>query len=609
MNLRKRPQERVLWAFFSEAESHFAPRISIISSVESPRVNAAFYSAEQPGMDFDDCTSTACRAKARCEPRAFAWLIALIALTLVASLYSPTGWLGSDDAGYLAAAEHVLHGEAIQRVHHHYARMAVIVPVAASVALLGSTPTAVWLPSLIASLLCVVLVAWTGRMLWGWREGLLAALIVSTLPYFRVLSTAGFPDAHVCAWTAGSLALAIRGLRLANGSRTRSLLLASGFCAAIATLTKILTAPLVLAIVLLVLQDAKRSRHERLRLTGAFCLGGVIGILLEAAFFKWAAGDLLFNYHAHLAALEGVPALGLSGTLANGSTWDLVLDRLAMMFNPLVSGWGTLGIGFWIASVASLCFRSTRWLGAWLIGTYVLLSICPTGIKNGSVRLNPVFHGRHLLPLCIPFALCVAYFVGRGAKIKFSVAAKGAFPVAVACVMGLALRDRHHLNGFVNRPTSRVGIAIVQLIEAGALPDDDAPIFMTPSTYWRYRVLFPERLRRRLAVSADPGAPTWWTATTDDMASRTRPLPPPSDAYLIATPRQLQGLPEQWDYGVSLPRELIKAWQNVSPRAVIARFPDRTIRRIDADSKDRAGLVMLLGREDIRRQAVAVSHP
>jgi 4-amino-4-deoxy-L-arabinose transferase-like glycosyltransferase len=569
-------------------------------------INEARNNAEQPGMDCAPDTQT--HEPSRKSRWPAAGLIALLAFTLSVRLIDPTGWLGSDDSGYFAAAEHILQGETIQRVHHHYARMAMIVPVAASIAVFGPTATAVWFPTLLASLMCIMAVAWTGRMLWGWREGLLAALIVSVVPYFRILSTAGFPDVHVCMWTAISLALAVCALRCKTVRSIQWLVLASGFCVAMATLTKILTAPLVGAILLFILQDTTRSRSAKFRLALVFCIGGVIGIIAEGLFFQWFAGDFLFNYHAHALALVGVPTLDLTGASANSSTWNLAIDRLTMMFHPNSSGWGTIGIGFWIACIAGLWYRSTRWLAVWLVGAYLLLAVCPIGFKNGAIKLNPVFHGRHILPLCIPFALCVAYGIGRTANTRLAVMARVAFPIAILGVVGLAVSDRHQLNGFVNRTTSRLGVAISQIAQDPALADGDASIFMTPSTYWRYRILFPERLRARLAVSADPSAPDWWKQTTTDITSRFAPLPSPQDAYLIATPTQLRGIPEQWDYGISLPAQRLKPWQAASPRTIIARLPNRTIQAVAADRAVKNRLLVLLGGLQ-ERQELADGRP
>ena len=117
------------------------------------------------------------------------WFAALLVLTIGLRVADPTGWLGSDDASYYSAAEHILAGEPIQRLHHHFARMAVILPVAASLSVFGDSAIAVALPMYIASTLCVVLVVVLGRLVWGWWEGLCAATVVSVLPYFHVLST------------------------------------------------------------------------------------------------------------------------------------------------------------------------------------------------------------------------------------------------------------------------------------------------------------------------------------------------------------------------------------------------------------------------------------
>jgi hypothetical protein len=89
-----------------------------------------------------------------------AWLLCLLTVTVAVRVVDPTGWLGSDDASYYSAAEHVLSGAPIQRLHHHYARAAVVIPVAASVAIFGHNAEAVALPMLLASVLCVILIVW-----------------------------------------------------------------------------------------------------------------------------------------------------------------------------------------------------------------------------------------------------------------------------------------------------------------------------------------------------------------------------------------------------------------------------------------------------------------
>ena len=150
------------------------------------------------------------------------------------------------------------------------------------------------------------------------------------------------------------------------------------------------------------------------------------------------------------------------------------------------------------------------------------------------------------------------------------------------------------MNGFRDRATSRIGIAISQ-IAATTKWDHDRNIFMAPSLYWRYRILFPQELRLRLRVAADGEAPTWWRDTCADIASRSAPLPPPGDAYLIATPRQLHGEAEQWDYGVGLPRERLSAWQAVEPHTRMSRLADKRIGRTRRGVAGVEPFLLLLG--------------
>lgn len=151
------------------------------------------------------------------------------------------------------------------------------------------------------------------------------------------------------------------------------------------------------------------------------------------------------------------------------------------------------------------------------------------------------------------------------------------WPAVLAALAAISFANPRELNGFRDRPTSRIGVAVSQ-IAATTQWDHDRDIFMAPSLYWRFRILFPQELRSRLRVAADGEAPTWWRDTCADITSRSAPLPPPSDAYLLATPRQLRGETEQWDYGVGLPRERLSAWQTVEPRTRMSRFADKTIR-------------------------------
>ena len=77
-------------------------------------------------------------------------VLAFVGLVCVVYLFDPTGWLGSDDSAYYNAAEQILYGETIHRVHHHPSRLSAILPVTLSLAIFGHHPYAVILPAFLA---------------------------------------------------------------------------------------------------------------------------------------------------------------------------------------------------------------------------------------------------------------------------------------------------------------------------------------------------------------------------------------------------------------------------------------------------------------------------
>jgi len=500
-------------------------------------------------------------------------------LTVSVRLLDPTGWLGSDDASYHSAAEHVLTGQTIHRVHHHYARMAVVVPVAASMWLFGESPTTVALPMLIASTLCVVAIVVLGRLLWGWWEGLCAATIVSVLPYFRILSTTAFPDVHVCLWTTGAMLLAVVAVRTDRTGRARACWVACGFALGLAISAKVFAIAAGAGVLFTIFTQPAKAKVGRPAALAFTTLGVGLLFLVDGLFYQWAANDFFFSLHATQHAQDMAPALVNAADAGPTTIAAMVGDRLTMLLHPTTSGWGWIGVVFWPVVVGVLVFNPRgRVLAAWAVATYLLVAVVPVSLKEGA-HVYPIFHGRHILPACVPFALCLAWMVRRCAGMAMNAAwIERGWPASFAALAALSFANPRELNGFRDRPTSRIGVAISQI--AAATPwDRDRNIFMAPSLYWRFRILFPQELRSRLRVAADGEAPTWWRDACADIASRLAPLPPPGDAYLLATPRQLRGETEPWDYGVGLPRERLLAWQTVGPRTRMSRFADKTIRR------------------------------
>jgi hypothetical protein len=297
-----------------------------------------------------------------------------------------------------------------------------------------------------------------------------------------------------------------------------------------------------------------------------------------------------------------------------------------MLFDPSTSGWGTLGLLFWPVMLAGLVSPKPRAMAIWGLVTYLAVAFMPVGFEDG-IELNPVFHGRHILPACVPLALCLAWAVGCASDAIGSIIANlatrraplttalrpsvpsslgetaGAMPLigaqstwclCLASILCAAYLDRHQLNGFCDRDTRRLGLGISEIV-AGTDWHADVPIFVPPSIHWRYRILFPPELRWRLRVAAPDAATDWWKQVCPDIAERAQALPPPGGAYLLATPRQLAGGTETWDYDVGLPSQDVGPWQACPPLAVVVRDSGPAVHLMQPPASSPRAVVSLLG--------------
>ncbi len=526
---------------------------------------------------------------------AIVWFTALLAVMLAALLIDPTGWLGSDDAYYHSAAEYVLAGETFHRVHHHFARMALVVPVAASIALFGDSPSMVALPTVLAALSCVGAVVILGRLLWGWAEGLLAAGVVAFLPYFRVMSTAAYPDVHTCLWAAVGVLLVAWAVRAVHPRRAWLLAIGCGFAVGLGSSAKIFAGMAVIPIIWIIWLPHGWQLRRRMGMLAAVGLGLAAYCLVDGLFYLRFGDDFWFKLHALQSAQAEDHYFPKTGYYRASTYLGLAWDRMTMLFHPGISGWGRVAVLFFpTAIVAFFLDGRGRAMAAWAIGAYAVIALVPVTHHNGWHPFTP-FDGRHILVTCIPFALCLGLV---GCRLITRMIGPGrlqrAWPVVLGLLVWLSFADGGTVNGFRDRPTSRVGVALQRLIASAEL-DGDYEIFVPASVYLRYRVLFPQDLRNRLRVAVDADAPDWWRQACVSITSRHRPLPAPTQGCLIASPRQLEGGVHFWDYGVGLPRRDLDAWQNTTPQAGVSRFEDRTIALNSARAEKGSELLLLLG--------------
>ena len=262
-----------------------------------------------------------------------------------------------------------------------------------------------------------------------------------------------------------------------------------------------------------------------------------------------------------------------------------------MSFRPGVSTWDLLGIAFWPAAGYVLWLRPRERIYAlWAVGAYLLIALPPISSAKCS------FGARQVMTTCVPFALCLAWVMRRGlSRVLGPVWLRRCWPVLLVAVVLCAYATPRAILGNRTPHTGNLGKAIQQII-ASTEWNEDSDILVHPSLYMRYRLLFPEHLRRRLRVVVDDRSPDWWRHTTIDIVARRTSLSSPRHAYLLATPAQLRAEPELWDYGVTLPLDTLDAWNALPLRGEVALLGDRTIGPVEGSRGDvRLVLVVLVG--------------
>jgi hypothetical protein len=544
-------------------------------------------------------------------------VLAFVGLVCVVYLLDPTGWLGSDDSAYYNAAEQIFRGETIHRVHHHPSRLSAILPVTLSLAIFGHHPYAVILPAFLAGVACLLFIAWIGKSLWTWREGLIAAALMAAIPYFRVLSTAAYPDIYVCSYTAAALYATVRALKAATPIRSGWWAVAAAICIGLAASAKIIAVVLFAPIGLIFLlcrNDAteesihpsgpitstgpggfagsagRSTLYGRMTLLSGLLIGGTIFFLFHGLLCLYVTGDFWFKLNALRRAEEFEPMLSAQHLHSIREYAALAWYRLTMPFRVHQSGWGWCGAIFWPAALAGACLNAkTRMLSLSAVSIYLMLSVVPVKFENGMYPFG-FFNGRHVLFALVPFVICAARvatsLIPRRVVTPVGV---GSAVVAAVAAFTLGALGPQGVTSFTDREQKALGTLIREVTELISR-NSTKPIVMPASLYIRYRILVPPELRDRLFVAVDEAAPNWWRDATADIAARRISLPPPDEAILLATRIQKNGGAEPWDYGVVLPRNGLTAWEESSGRctAIVCDASDRLcVWGLDLDAPNR----------------------
>ncbi len=266
------------------------------------------------------------------------------------------GYVGSDDHSYARGALGWLHAFPYVGQDHWTLRHTVVVPIAASLALIGPHELALGLPS---AVLFLVMLATTYRYaarFFGVDTALLASLLLATTPLFAVHAT--FPQ-NVIPMT---LAVSTSFWLLCTATRhprPAVPMFFSGIAAGLAWLTLEITAALLLFYGLLALcgRDVPRRSFWS---TAAGCIA-VAGT--EVVYFTAVTGDPLYRYRIDLShdlvdrigdaarALRAGYTLNVEGNLSVHPVLDPFVALLANQ---------EFGLTFWLAAPAAVWLWRTR---------------------------------------------------------------------------------------------------------------------------------------------------------------------------------------------------------------------------------------------------------
>lgn len=144
----------------------------------------------------------------------FALKLPLLALALFIACVSlnPVGFIGgdSDDLQYLEAARCWLENGACLPQSHWQGRWPIVASLSAVISVLGEARWTIAIPSLVASLACLILVHDLGCRLFGSAEGRMAATLLAIAPVFALQSLDPNVDSIELAFILGGFAALVR---------------------------------------------------------------------------------------------------------------------------------------------------------------------------------------------------------------------------------------------------------------------------------------------------------------------------------------------------------------------------------------------------------------
>ncbi len=319
-------------------------------------------------------------------------LLALLLFTLLFRVLSLMMiHTGVDERDYWFSARRIVAGLPYDDIQHRTIRFAVILPVAAAQALLGTHPDVYYVVPLVLALAQVALIYRLGLRLYGRAAGFAAALMLVLFPYMIRGGSQVRPDTFALAYLLASLSFFLPYLR-GDEHRLRNLLLAAVmlFAAYQAKITSLYFVPACLAAILWL----RRSPRDAV----VFCLP-LLGLYAVE--------------HACLYLLFGEP-LGQLGIIMKNHLRGDYIEAMSFWglfgrYSPQKLPWYWMAVMAAAAAASVWVFRARR--GDSCSKALVLLAASflffETFAVAGLRPLRPVepFLHRYLLPLLAPLLL------------------------------------------------------------------------------------------------------------------------------------------------------------------------------------------------------------
>ncbi len=354
-------------------------------------------------------------------PAVHGGLIAVMASVLLVAIgarwLAYTGFFGSDEVTYIASANRVLDGDWALDDYVGANRLGVNLPMAALAALFGRGELGAALYSLLSSVGEVLLVAWLGARLFGLRAGLIAGLLLATLPTHVHFAGRIMADAPLSLFITAAFVAFVEG----EWRRSRALTALAGVLAGLTFLIKPVTI-IVFAILLFYPLVVRRWDHRWWWMVVGFVGAMVFNGLLYMAF----TGRFWYVFES---VIERRQSGYLEAGVAAGEIHNEPAFYLRYLFGRVYHT-GLLGYLALLGAVVLVWRRGSEWPASrfvlfWAIGTMLLFSLLPVSLDP--LLLIPKQTNYMLIfvaPLCLLAGAGLARWPGS-ASLTLTAAAMG----------------------------------------------------------------------------------------------------------------------------------------------------------------------------------------